>query len=145
MSEAEIVVRRVGPRLLTDAEQQAYLQFLLKGASPAVICAQLGVPYSAVLATLRECAEFRDDHGDAQALLTQNVEASLYTHAMKGSVPAMTLWLRNRPPNSWKADADGEDAEDYFLAGRNVGWFVIGASLFASNIGSEHLVGLERQ
>lgn len=30
----------------------------------------------------------------------------------------------------------------YFLAGRNVGWFVIGASLFASNIGSEHLVGL---
>ena len=36
--------------------------------------------------------------------------------------------------------ADG--ATDYFLAGRNVGWFVIGASLFASNIGSEHLVGL---
>ena len=30
----------------------------------------------------------------------------------------------------------------YFLAGRNVGWFIIGASLFASNIGSEHLVGL---
>lgn len=30
----------------------------------------------------------------------------------------------------------------YFLAGRNVGWFVIGASLFASNIGSEHMVGL---
>jgi len=30
----------------------------------------------------------------------------------------------------------------YFLAGRSVGWFVIGASLFASNIGSEHLVGL---
>ncbi|MEM1042661.1 MAG: sodium:solute symporter [Bacteroidota bacterium] len=36
----------------------------------------------------------------------------------------------------------GEDSADYFLAGRNVGWFVIGASLFASNIGSEHLVGL---
>jgi SSS family solute:Na+ symporter len=31
---------------------------------------------------------------------------------------------------------------EYFLAGRNVGWFVIGASIFASNIGSEHLVGL---
>ncbi len=30
----------------------------------------------------------------------------------------------------------------YFLANRNLGWFVIGASLFASNIGSEHLVGL---
>jgi SSS family solute:Na+ symporter len=35
-----------------------------------------------------------------------------------------------------------ETSADYFLAGRNVGWFVIGASLFASNIGSEHLVGL---
>ncbi len=33
-------------------------------------------------------------------------------------------------------------SSDYFLAGRSVGWFVIGASLFASNIGSEHLVGL---
>ena len=35
-----------------------------------------------------------------------------------------------------------ETSEGYFLAGRNVGWFVVGASLFASNIGSEHLVGL---
>ncbi len=30
----------------------------------------------------------------------------------------------------------------YFLGGKNLGWFVIGASLFSSNIGSEHLVGL---
>ncbi|MGH8242696.1 MAG: sodium:solute symporter [Steroidobacteraceae bacterium] len=30
----------------------------------------------------------------------------------------------------------------YFLAGRNAGWFIVGASLFASNIGAEHLVGL---
>ena len=35
-----------------------------------------------------------------------------------------------------------ESSEDYFLAGRNLGWFAIGASLFASNIGSEHLIGL---
>lgn len=35
-----------------------------------------------------------------------------------------------------------ETADDYFLAGRNLGWFVIGASIFASNIGSEHVVGL---
>jgi SSS family solute:Na+ symporter len=33
-------------------------------------------------------------------------------------------------------------ADDYFLAGRHLGWFVVGASIFASNIGSEHLVGL---
>ncbi|HKG91066.1 MAG TPA: sodium:solute symporter [Gemmatimonadaceae bacterium] len=35
-----------------------------------------------------------------------------------------------------------ETSADYFLAGRNVGWFIVGSSLFASNIGSEHLVGL---
>jgi SSS family solute:Na+ symporter len=35
-----------------------------------------------------------------------------------------------------------ESASGYFLAGRNVGWFVVGTALFASNIGSEHLVGL---
>lgn len=34
------------------------------------------------------------------------------------------------------------DTSDYFLAGRNAGWLVIGSSIFASNIGSEHLVGL---
>ncbi len=36
-------------------------------------------------------------------------------------------------------------AADYFLAGRNVGFFAIGASIFASNIGSEHIVGLAGQ
>jgi solute:Na+ symporter, SSS family len=30
----------------------------------------------------------------------------------------------------------------YFLAGRNVGWFAVGASIFATNIGSEHFIGL---
>ncbi len=34
---------------------------------------------------------------------------------------------------------------DYFLAGRNMPWFVVGASIFASNIGSEHIVGLAGQ
>ena len=31
---------------------------------------------------------------------------------------------------------------EYFLAGRRVGWIAIGASLFASNISSEHFIGL---
>lgn len=44
---------------------------------------------------------------------------------------------------AWWVILKGKDsAEDYFLAGRNLGWFVVGASIFASNIGSEHLVGL---
>lgn len=44
---------------------------------------------------------------------------------------------------AWWVIRQGKDtADDYFLAGRNLGWFVVGASIFASNIGSEHLVGL---
>ena len=31
---------------------------------------------------------------------------------------------------------------DYFLDGRAAGWIAIGASIFASNIGTEHLIGL---
>ena len=42
----------------------------------------------------------------------------------------------------WVIKKRQSNTEDYFLAGRNVGWFVVGASIFASNIGSEHVVGL---
>ena len=44
--------------------------------------------------------------------------------------------------SAWVVIQKNKNTEDYFLAGRNVGWFVIGASIFASNIGSEHVVGL---
>ncbi|TLP72732.1 sodium:solute symporter [Maribacter sp. ACAM166] len=42
----------------------------------------------------------------------------------------------------WVIRKKEDNTEDYFLAGRNIGWFVVGASIFASNIGSEHVVGL---
>jgi len=45
----------------------------------------------------------------------------------------ITVWVSKRKQQS---------TEEYFLAGRNIGWFVIGCSIFASNIGSEHIVGL---
>lgn len=50
-----------------------------------------------------------------------------------GLLLALTWWviLKNK-----------DTADDYFLAGRNLGWFIVGASIFASNIGSEHVVGL---
>jgi SSS family solute:Na+ symporter len=35
-----------------------------------------------------------------------------------------------------------DNPTEFFLAGRNAGWFIVGASIFATNIGSEHLVGL---
>ncbi len=42
----------------------------------------------------------------------------------------------------WVIRRNKDTADDYFLAGRNLSWWVIGASIFASNIGSEHVVGL---
>ncbi|MBL8143312.1 MAG: sodium:solute symporter [Acidobacteria bacterium] len=50
-----------------------------------------------------------------------------------GILLALTWWviLKNK-----------DTADDYFLAGRGLGWLIVGASIFASNIGSEHLVGL---
>lgn len=40
----------------------------------------------------------------------------------------------------WKANRS--TVSGYFLAGRSMTWIVIGASLFVSNIGSEHFIGL---
>jgi len=45
----------------------------------------------------------------------------------------ITLWVLRKARDT---------SDDYFLAGRNLGWMIVGASIFASNIGSEHLVGL---
>src|SRR5678810_1251407 len=50
-----------------------------------------------------------------------------------GLLLAVVWWVVKRGKN---------EAADYFLAGRNLPWWIIGASIFASNIGSEHIVGL---
>ncbi len=42
----------------------------------------------------------------------------------------------------WWSSQKQQTTADYFLAGRHAAWYVVGASLFASNIGSEHIVGL---
>jgi len=50
-----------------------------------------------------------------------------------GILLAVTWWTILKRKNS---------STDYFLASRHIGWLVVGAAIFASNIGSEHLVGL---
>ena len=51
-----------------------------------------------------------------------------------GFVLCLGLWFARKDDNS--------NEEDYFVAGRSLGWFAVGASLFASNISSEHIIGL---
>jgi len=53
--------------------------------------------------------------------------------AFFGLLAAIVVWVLRQKE---------EDTADYFLAGRDAGWIAVGASIFASNIGSEHLVGL---
>jgi len=53
--------------------------------------------------------------------------------AYLGVVFGLAGWVFKRRKNT---------PDDYFLANRNLPWFIVGASIFASNIGSEHLVGL---
>jgi SSS family solute:Na+ symporter len=48
----------------------------------------------------------------------------------------VAIWATRREKTAQKTSTG------YFLAGRHAGWFIVGASLFASNIGAEHLVGL---
>lgn len=42
----------------------------------------------------------------------------------------------------WVLKQKQTSSGDYFLAGKDATWIAIGASIFASNIGSEHLIGL---
>lgn len=42
----------------------------------------------------------------------------------------------------WSIKKSKASPDDYFLANRNLGWWVIGSSILASNVGSEHIVGL---
>ena len=43
---------------------------------------------------------------------------------------------------AYQKEKESRTSSEYFLAGRNLGWWIIGAAIFSSNIGSEHLVGL---
>ena len=55
---------------------------------------------------------------------------------------AIILWIAWWVSKGGGRNKGERDSTDYFLAGKSAGWFVIGASLFASNIGSEIIIGV---
>lgn len=59
-----------------------------------------------------------------------------------GAYFAIVLWIAWWVSRERNQSIQEHGALDYFLAGKNQGWFVIGASLFASNIGSEIILGV---
>ena len=51
-------------------------------------------------------------------------------------VVGIALWVSRKPKGHKR------NAEDYFLAGRSLPWWIIGASLIASNISTEQIIGM---
>lgn len=58
----------------------------------------------------------------------------IFSIVMIGSL-SFGLWM------AYRKNA-GENSSNFFLGGRKIAWPVVGASIFATNIGAEHLVGL---
>ncbi len=51
-------------------------------------------------------------------------------------IMGIALWVSRKPKGH------NRNAEDYFLAGRSLPWWIIGASLIASNISTEQIIGM---
>ncbi len=85
------------------------MRLLLRGASPAAACAQLGIAPQEFLTWLDD-PEFRRRIAQSQDILSQNVAAALYRSAMEGSVSAQTFYLRHLPPPEWSLVASAQKA-----------------------------------
>jgi hypothetical protein len=95
---------------LTADQQQAVLALLLRGASPAGACGQLGLAVEALARTVGEDEAFRKRAGDVTGVLSGNVMAVLYRGAMEGSVSAQQAWLKLFPPPPWQRGPQDEPA-----------------------------------
>lgn len=89
---------------LTADQQEMVLQLLVRGASPAVACQQLGVSTLGFNRSAANDDRFRARLDAVRVTLSQNVAAAVYREAMQGSVPAQTLWLKSCPPPEWRVD-----------------------------------------
>ncbi len=67
-------------------------------------------------------------------LVLTKLDWFVFSFVMIGSM-AFGLWMAYRKKAS-------ENSSNFFLGGRKIAWPIVGASLFATNIGAEHLVGL---
>jgi hypothetical protein len=88
----------------TLTQRELLLNLLLRGASPAAACAQLGLSADDFHLWLAD-SSFREQLDRSQHLLSRNVAAALYRSAMEGSVSAQTFYLKHLPPPEWPAPA----------------------------------------
>jgi hypothetical protein len=93
------------------AQQEAFLTWYLRGASPPIACQELGVDITAFLRTVAEDPVFFDRMRQAGCVLSQNVAARLYRTAMEGDVSAQKSYLQLSPPPEWREDGAEVDED----------------------------------
>jgi hypothetical protein len=86
------------------------LALLLRGASPAGACQQLGLGVEALGQTVEQDEAFRRRAGEVAGVLSGNVMAVLYRGAMEGSVSAQQAWLKLFPPPPWQRGPRDDEA-----------------------------------
>jgi hypothetical protein len=79
---------------LSDEDVEQYVAHLIRGASPAGACLQLGISIRALLRRLAEDADLRQRVQDVQWVLRENVKSAVYRQAMEGNVSAQRCFLQ---------------------------------------------------
>ncbi|WP_459555312.1 hypothetical protein [Lacunimicrobium album] len=82
--------------------QELVLEVLLRGGSVAIAAGQAEVSVHEVYRWLEEDEAFARRYRNVMRALDQNVIAKIYQEAMQGSLPALSLWVKEREPVDWK-------------------------------------------
>ncbi len=104
------------PPLLTIRQQKALLQLLQKGMSPAMACAEAGVLLDSARLTLALDLRFRRRCDPIPDTLTENVRAAIYSRAIKGTVTAQALWLKEEAARKAVRQPEDSLSPDELLA-----------------------------
>jgi hypothetical protein len=97
--------------IFTPEQCEAVLALLQKGASPALVCQELGLSTDAFWNTIHADAGFQAAVQQVFDTLSHNVVTALYQAAIKGNVTAQQFWLRQHPASLFNP-VESTDASD---------------------------------
>lgn len=106
------------PQVLSCELQAEVVSLLLRGGSPQAVCQKLRLDPAAFCRTVEEDPTFCHRLRHVRELMTQNVVATVYAAALKGTPAAQALWLRTFPPPQFSTPSldTQEETTDEFSA-----------------------------